>query len=84
MTEKIRSKITATEMRFLRKVERIIRRDKIMNETVIDKLNMKLVIEVLDEKQLRCLGHLYRMACGGISKEIYKSRIQRKKKIGRP
>jgi hypothetical protein len=36
-----KSKIAATEMRFIRRIKKIARRDRIRNETVISGLNIK-------------------------------------------
>jgi hypothetical protein len=79
-----KSKIRCTEMRFLRKIEGKTRMDHIRNETFRQILNTKPVEEIVQEGQLRWLGHMYRMEEDRIPKRAYEARAIGKKGRGRP
>lgn len=84
LTKEQRSKIQATEMKFLRRVKGITRMDRIRNETVRDELNITSVQEWIEQQQLKWYGHLIRMRDTKPAKKIWNTKVRREKKRGRP
>lgn len=83
-TDKNKSKTVAVEMRFLRKIEKISKLDKLRNETVINQLSFKPIRRIIEERQLGCLGQVHRTGDDGITKKIYRGSVPGKNEIGRP
>ena len=78
------SRVTATEMRFLRKIEGVTRMDRIRNETITQQLRVKPIEKVGEERQLTWLGHILRMDDTRLTRRIYEARTSGKNRIGRP
>lgn len=83
-TGKHKSKITSCEMRFLRRIENKTRRDYIRNDTFRNNLNTKAANVLIQEGQLRWLGHLSRMDQGRTTKKAYEARGIGQRSRGRP
>jgi hypothetical protein len=56
LTKNNKNKIA--EMRFLRRIKRMTKADRVKNETVVSKLNIKPIGLVIGERQLSWLGHM--------------------------
>lgn len=84
MNQRAKSKIQATEMRFLRRVEGVTRLDKIRNEQIRENLQIESIQNTIDKKQLAWYGHLIRMPEERQTKQVWNARITKKKKRGRP
>jgi hypothetical protein len=59
--EKHVSRITATEMRCERKIVGKTKRDRVRSERIREQVGQESVRSVLEERQLKCFGHVYRM-----------------------
>ena len=79
-----KSKLQAMDMKYLRKVKGVTRRDRIRNEDVRTELQIQSVLEFIENKQLSWWGHLQRMTDTRPAKEIWGARVQSKKGRGRP
>lgn len=51
--------MVATEMRFFRKIQEIIKLERNRNEKIIADLNIKPIEMVISERQLRSLAHTH-------------------------
>lgn len=56
ITNNNKGRMIAMEMRFLRKIEGITRRDSVKNTEITTKLKVTLVNEIVEEKQVGWLG----------------------------
>ena len=61
LTNPLKSKIQACEMRCLRKTLNITRRDKYRNETVRTLVGIEPVLDYIERQQIKWFGHVYRM-----------------------
>ena len=61
MTESIRSRVQAAEMRFLRRVAGISLRDRVRSSVTRERLGVEPLLLRLERRQLRWFGHLVRM-----------------------
>lgn len=84
MTEKQKSKITAIEMRFLRKMENKTKIDKIRNTTFRQNLKIRPTVEKIEEAQMRWYGHVKRMSEERIVRQVLEARTSKRKARGRP
>ena len=64
MTERIRSRIQAAEMSFLRRVAGCSLRDRVRSSVTREELGVEPLLLHIERSQLRWLGHLYRMPPG--------------------
>ena len=60
---KIESRITATEMKSLRKIAGHTRRDKIRNQTIREDMDITPVTETIETKTLKWFGHVKMKEC---------------------
>jgi len=62
MKEKQKQRLRVFEMACLRKIEGVTRRDRIRNEEIFNRLNIRIgIIDSIRNKRLRYFGHLNRM-----------------------
>ena len=83
-SQKLKSKIQAAEMRFLRRIEGVKRIDKIRNEHIRNSLQLESIQNTIEKKQLSWYGHLTRMPDNRQTKIIWNARIKKGKTRGRP
>uniref|UniRef100_A0A1Y1MCV0 Reverse transcriptase domain-containing protein n=1 Tax=Photinus pyralis TaxID=7054 RepID=A0A1Y1MCV0_PHOPY len=81
---KEQGKIQTIDMKYLRRVKGITRRDHIRNEDVRKELQVQPITEFIVSKQLSWWGHLQRMSDGRQVKQIWEAKIQHKRGRGRP
>ena len=62
MNEKVRSRVQATEMGFLRRISGLTLLDKVKNADIRESLNIKSLLFRLERSQLRWYGHETRMS----------------------
>ena len=62
MNEKVRSRVQAAEMGFLRRISGLTLLDKIKSADIRESLNMESLLLRLDISQLRWYGHVTRMS----------------------
>ena len=83
--EKHFSKITAVEMRYMRRMARKNRRDRIRNERIREKVRQrKTMVNIIEEWQLRWFGHVRRMGEDRKAKQAYEMRVEGRYGRGRP
>ena len=74
ITSKIQSKITAVEMKFLRGVKNITKRDRIRNTSIREELKQPELFQNIEKKQLQWYGHVTRMEENRIPKRVHEAR----------
>ena len=84
LTQGLQSKIQATEMKYLRRILGVTRKDHIRNQTILEELKIPSVLEFIERRQLSWWGHLHRMSNNRPVKQAWDTKIIRKKKRGRP
>ena len=84
LTEKIKSKIRAIEMKFLRGIYGVSIMDKIRSDKIREELEIQSVEQHIKERQLGWWGHLVRTKIEMQTKNIWKTKIVGVKKRGRP
>jgi hypothetical protein len=76
LTEKQKNKLVTTEMRCLRKVAGVTRRDRIKNNVTRERLSIEPILKYIQKQQIKWFAHLERMPRDSIS---YKAYIKRGK-----
>lgn len=61
LTTKMKSRVESTEMRVLRLIEGVTRRDRLRNSKVREDLGVTGILTVIERQQLRWYGHVRRM-----------------------
>ncbi|KAK3544435.1 hypothetical protein QTP86_012124 [Hemibagrus guttatus] len=84
MTERVRARIHATEMSFLRRVAGRSLRDRIRSSVTQEELGVEPLLFHIEKGQLRWLGHLFRMPPGRLPGEVFRACPTGKRPRGRP
>ncbi|KAK3556749.1 hypothetical protein QTP70_016703 [Hemibagrus guttatus] len=84
MTERVRSRIQAAEMSFLRRVAGRSLRDRVRSSVTREELGVELLLLHIERGQLRWLGHLFRMPPGRLPGEVFRACPTGKRPRGRP
>ena len=84
MTERIRSRIRAAEMRFLRRAAGLTLRDRIRSSTIRESLKAESLLLHIERSQLRWLGHVLRMPRERLAHQVFEAMPQGKRPVGRP
>ncbi|KAK3528646.1 hypothetical protein QTP70_006351 [Hemibagrus guttatus] len=84
MTERVRSRIQAAEMSFLRRVAGRFLRDRVRSSVTREELGVEPLLLHIERGQLRWLGHLFRMPPGRLSGEVFRACPTGKRPRGRP
>ncbi|KAK3566125.1 hypothetical protein QTP86_026019 [Hemibagrus guttatus] len=84
MTERIRSRIQAAEMSFLRSVAGHSLRDRVRSPVTQEELRVEPLLLHIERGQVRWLGHLFRMPPGYLLGEVFRACPTGKKLRGRP
>ena len=84
MTEKIRSRIRAAEMRFLRTTTDLTVRDRIRSSTIRESLKAESLLLHIERSQLRWLGRVLRMPHEKLAHQVFEAMPQGKRPVGRP
>lgn len=84
LTNQMKSRIQATEMKYLRRVKGITRRDRVRNEAIRKDLKVEPVVKTIERQQLKWLGHLVRMGEERQPKRVWQARAAQKRTRGRP
>ena len=79
-----KSKLQATEMKFLRKIAGKTRRDKVRNTKIRESLNTKTLLERIEKNRLRWYGHVQRMKDERIPRLALMAKSGGKRPRGRP
>src|SRR5699024_2143683 len=84
LTEETRSRVQAAEMRFLRKVVGVTRRDRIRSSQIREELGVSPLILEFERGQLRWLGHVLRMPEDRIARRLLIAKPEGPSPVGRP
>ena len=84
LTKKLKSRIQATEMRVLRLIHGVTKRDRIRNENIRSTLSVESILTIIERNQLRWYGHVLRMPDARDTKRMYDWKPRKKRPIGRP
>ena len=84
MTERVRSRIQAAEMGFLRRVKGVTRLHKKRNTEIRNSLNIEPLLLRIERSQLRWYGHVMRMPQERLVKQILQATPTGKRPVGRP
>ncbi|KAK3560563.1 hypothetical protein QTP86_010899 [Hemibagrus guttatus] len=84
MTERVRSRIQAAEMSFLRRVAGRSLRDRLRSSVTREELGVEPLLLHIERGQLRWLGHLFRMPPGRLPGEVFRACPTGKRPRGRP
>lgn len=71
-------------MKFLRRVKGVTRKDKIQNVKIREELEIEPTLDFIERRQLSWWGHLIRMNNTRPVKQIWETKIRKRKKRGRP
>ena len=84
LTEPMKSKVQAAEMKVLRLIKGVTLFDKQRNEDIRRELGVKSVLDVIQQTQLRWYGHVMRMDNSRLPKKWLDWKPQSKRSVGRP
>ncbi|GBP11929.1 hypothetical protein EVAR_74554_1 [Eumeta japonica] len=78
--EKNESRVNAVEMRWLRNMRGVSRKDRCRNSNVRERCGFKEDVVIRVERgMLRWFGHLERMSDGRLTKQIYRANVNDRK-----
>ena len=84
LTAKLKSKIQAAEMKVLRLIKGVTRRDRLRNTYIREELGCTAVLEDIERSKLRWYGHVSRMNDNRIAKKQLVWAPTGKRPVGRP
>ena len=84
MNEKVRSRVQAAEMGFLRRISGLILLDKVKSADIRESLNIESLLLRLEKSQLRWYGHVTRMPLERTAKKLLCSTPIGRRPRGRP
>ncbi|CAF1534892.1 unnamed protein product [Adineta ricciae] len=84
LTEKLRSRIQAAEMRFLRRISGLTIRDKIRSTNIRESLQVEPLLQHIERSQLRWLGHVIRMPHNRLPYQVFEAKPIGRRPVGRP
>ena len=84
MTERIRSRIRAAEIRFLRRAAGLTLRDRIRSSSIRESLKAESLLLHIKRSQLRWFGHVLTMPRERLAHQIFEAMPQRKRPVGLP
>ncbi|KAK3564905.1 hypothetical protein QTP86_030846, partial [Hemibagrus guttatus] len=84
MTKRVRSRIQAAKMSFLRRVAGRSLRDRVRSSVTREELGVEPLLLHIERGQLRWLGHLFRMPPGRLPGEVFRACPIGKRPRGRP
>ena len=84
MTERGRSQVQASEMRFLQKIEGVTLFNKVRSSEIQKSLNIEPLLLRIKRSQLRWFGHVSRMPPERLPKQALLAKANGRKPLGRP
>ena len=84
MTERVRSQVQASEMRFLRKIEEVTLFNKVRSSEIRKSLNIEPLLLRIERFQLRWFGHVSRMRQERLPKQALHPKANGRRPVGRP
>ena len=84
MTERVRSQAQASEMRCLRRIERVTLFNKARSSGIRKSLNIEPLLLRIKRTQLRWIGHVSRMPQERLPKQALHAKANGRRPVGRP
>ena len=84
MTERMRSQVQASEMRFLRRIEGVTLFNKVRSSEIRKSLNIEPLLLRIERSQLRWFGHVSRMPQERLPKQALLAKANGRRPVGRP
>lgn len=84
LNKKLESKVQSIEMKYLRTVKGITRLDRVRNVDVRNELQVKPILEHVEQRQLSWWGHLLRTEESRLARKVWEARTTIKRGRGRP
>ena len=84
MNERVRSRVQAAEMRFLRRISGLTLLDKVKSADIRESLNIESLLLRLERSQLRWYGHVTQMTQNRTAKQLLYSTPSSRRPLGRP
>ena len=84
MTERVRSQVQTSEMRYLRKIERVALFNEVRSSGIRKSLNIEPLLLRIERSQLRWFGHVSRMPQETLSKQALLAKANGRRPVGRP
>ena len=84
MTERVRSQVRASEMRFLRRIEGVTLFNKVRSSEIRKSLNIEPLLLRIERSQLRWFGHVSRMPQERLPKQALHAEANGRRPVGRP
>ena len=84
MTERVRSQVQASEMRFLQRIEGLTQFNKVHSSEIRKSLNIKPLLLRSETFQLRWFGHVSRMPQERLPKQALLAKANGRRPVGRP
>ena len=84
MTDRMRSRVQAAEMRFLRRIVGVTRIDRIRNTDIRETLQIEPLLLMVERQQLRWFGHVLRMPPERAVQRILMATTDERRPVGRP
>ena len=84
MTERMRSQVQASEMRFLRRIEGVTLFNKVRSSEIRKSRNIEPLLLQIERSQLRWFGHVSRMPQERLPKQALFAKANGKRPVGRP
>ena len=83
MTERVRSQVQASEMRFLRRTEGVTLFNKVRSSEIRKSLNIEPLLIRIERFQLRWFGHVSRSPQERLLKQAVLAKANRRRPVGR-
>ena len=84
MTERMRSQVQASEMKFLRRIEGVTLFNKVRSSEIRKSLNIQPLLLQIERYQLRWFGHVSRMPQERLPKQVLLAKANGRRPVGRP
>ena len=83
-TERMRSQVQASEMRFLQRIEGVTLFNKVRSSEIRKSLNVEPLLLRIERSQLRWFGHVSRMPQERLLKQALHAKANERRPVGRP
>ena len=84
MTERVRSQVQASEMRFLRRIEGVTLFNKVRSSEIRKSFNIEPLLLRIEKSQLRWFGHVSRIPQERLPKQALLAKANGRRSVGRP
>ena len=84
MTERMRSQVQASEMRFLQRIEGVTLFNKVRSSKIRKSLHIVPLLLRIERPQLRWFGHVSRMPQERLPKQALHAKANGRRSVGRP